>query len=179
VTEYVTITGLKELRIALIRTVPQHFQGKVLQKALAAGAKPMIADAQIRAPVKTGKLERSIYSYRDRRGSTRTKESRFIGVGTKGKLGAFYWKFIEFGRGVISTTGRTLGTPESGFFGKTVRAVPAKPFLRPAFEATKNQSVAVIKTKLQSELEIAAKKAHWGGPSSFSSGSSWARDLIG
>jgi HK97 gp10 family phage protein len=140
--------------------------------ALAKAAAPIVAEAKQRAPSRKprgfvgpmpggtgagGNLKKSIYAYRNR-ASTRTYESRFIGV--RGK--AFYWKFIEFGRGIVRASKKgdagvkVVGTPQKGWFGKEVRAVPAKPFMRPAFEEHKLQAIQIYAAALKPGIEKVA-----------------------
>src|SRR5688572_15934376 len=154
-TEIVKIEGLKELREALISKVPLHLQGPTLQKALAAGAKPIVAMAKRLAPVKEGILRRSIFSFRDK-GSKPTFEARNIRPRSgkrfqKSGRDAFYWRFVEFGHRMKKARGSGSG----------VTVVPPHPFLRPAFEGQKSQALAAIIEKLKVELIVAAKKASW------------------
>lgn len=159
-TENVHILGLTELREALVRKIPMEMQGPVLQKALAAGAKPIVAKARAFAPEPvSGTLNRSIYSYRDRAGSKPTFESRFIGV----RKAAWYWRLIEFGRGAVTVKkAKVLGTPAEGFFGRTVKAYPPHPFLRPAFEWGKYVALDAMIQELKIAMDAAAQKATWG-----------------
>lgn len=166
--EIIGVSGLTELRQELLK-FPLAVQGKASQGALAKAAQPMVRQAQAMAstrkprgfvgPMQPGKakgnLRRSIYSYRARE-STRTNEVRHIGV--KGR--AFYWRFIEFGRASISTEKRSLGNERQGFFGKTVKAVPAKPFMRPAFEANKERAIELYRVNLLPQIEKAARAAY-------------------
>jgi HK97 gp10 family phage protein len=171
VTETVQVLGLRELREALLKTVPAHFQGKVLQKALSAGAKPIVRAAKQLAPAgKTGVLRRAIYSYRDKRSSNGSFEQRAVGVRSgkrqqKSNRDAFYWRFIEFGRGAYTSRHGVLGTEAKGFFGHSVAAVIARPFLRPAFDQNKPQTLEEITKSLAAEIPKAAKKAAWPIPS--------------
>lgn len=165
--ETVQVLGLKELNNAL-QQLSQHFQTTVLQHTLLIGAKFIVADAISRVPKRTGTLAKAIFSYKDKRGSTTTFESRFIGVRTgartkKGRDDAYYWKWIEFGHGEITIKAgeKSLGVPGTGFFGKTVKAYPAHPFLRPAFEAQKYVAQRAIVAQLAEELEAAARAASW------------------
>ena len=170
------VKGLRELRTALTKTVPDRMQPRILQRALSRAARIIVNAARIIAPQLTGRLRRAIYHFRDR-DSKRDFQSRLISVRTgkreqkKGR-DAFYWKWVEFGRGVVEagtsrrnrrgtlktyrTKARVLGTPATGFFGKRVRAVPPRPFLRPAFEANKERATQAIQSELKSEIEAAA-----------------------
>lgn len=166
-TETVQVLGLQQLNRALLQIVPEHFRSPVLQKALLAGAKPIVSNAEARAPRRTGTLAAAIFSYKDRKGSTATFESRFLAVRSgkktlKGHDDAAYWRFIEFGRGeVVVKKAKVLGTPASGFFGKSVAAYPAHPFLRPAFESNKEAALLEITKVLAAELDSAANQAKW------------------
>jgi HK97 gp10 family phage protein len=188
VTTSVQVHGLRELREALIRKVPEHFQGRVLQKALSSGARPVLRTArQLAARGKTGVLRRSIYSARDKSSSNGIFEQKIISVRSGKKLrksgkDAFYWRFIEFGRGPVvagqrlrkgrlgatrnsRTDATVLGTSAKGFFGKQVAAAPARPFLRPAFDRNKRQALDGIQKSLAAEIPKAARKAAWRTPS--------------
>jgi HK97 gp10 family phage protein len=181
VTEEVRIAGLRELREALLRTIPIEMQGKVLQKSLAAGTKITLAAARANArrggekfpDVITGTLVRAIYAKRSRWGNEPTLEHRIIGVRRGNKYGknrvsagrknmdAYYWKFVEFGHrqgtkttGYLQKQGRGAGGRSSGF-------VEPQPFMRPAFESTKNQAAVAIRDALKRQVEDAARKARW------------------
>mgnify|MGYP001231020517 CR=1 FL=1 len=174
-TQTVRVEGLAELRETLMKRLPEALQGKALQGALAQGAKPIVAAARARAPVKTGRLKKAIYSYRNRE-SRRTYESRLISVRQGRKFqksgrDAFYWKWIEFGHGVITLQhrrksggnkgrlSRSLGTPAKGFFGREIKAAPARPFMRPAFESKKLAALEAIRQSLAGQIEKVATRA--------------------
>lgn len=167
-TELVRVEGLKELRTALLKTVPAHMQGPTLQRALAAGARPIIQAAKALAPFRTGVLKRAIFSFRDK-GSTPTYEARNIRPRQGKKFqksgrDAFYWRFIEFGHRTGARKGQYLAKEGRRSRGKSVAAtgvVPPQPFLRPAFQAQAAAALKVIVERLQLEIEKAAAKAHW------------------
>jgi HK97 gp10 family phage protein len=144
----VTVSGLKELRDALVRKIPLEMQGKVLQKAMGPAARLIVNAARSRAPVDTGRMRKAVYATRDRYNSKKTFEARVVTV-RRGKKrddpkGAYYWKFIEFGHKA----------------GKT--SVPPNPFLRPAFEGNKHTALQSIKENLAIQIEKAAIKARFG-----------------
>lgn len=173
----IEVSGLSELRDTLRNKLPQALQGKALQRALAKAAKPIVDDAKARAPTRKpygfvgpmrtgeksppGNLRKSIYSGRSR-SSTKTAESRIISVRSR-RNQAWYWKFIEFGRGVVTREKGSLGTPGKGFFGKVVKAFAARPFLRPAFEANKYRALDIFKKSLAPEIEKVAAQARRRG----------------
>jgi HK97 gp10 family phage protein len=187
VTQVVEVRGLRELREALLRKIPENMQGKVLQKALSAGTAPVVRDARQRAPVKSGVLKRAIHAMRSKLNSNGIFEERIVRVRhgkkqQKNNRDAFYWRFIEFGRGRVvagsrfrrtklgklrnyGTDAQVLGTPEKGFFGKSVDPAGERPFLRPAFDANKFKSLNLITEQLRKSLEVAARKARWQTPS--------------
>lgn len=163
----IRVEGLAELERMLKRTLPDRLQGKALQGALAKAARPIVTSARQLAPVKTGRLRSAIYSKRSRF-STPGFERRIIAV-RRGKKqqkrdrDAYYWKWIEFGRGVVRRTrkgeeGRVLGTPDKGWFGAEVKAIPARPFMRPAFESNKTQAVEIIRKELAAEIKKVAAR---------------------
>lgn len=167
--EILGVSGLTEIRQTLLK-LPEAVQGRASQSALAKAAAPIVRLAKSLAPRRAsrelvgplpggqdappGLLRKSIRAFRNRN-STKSYESRFIGV--RGK--AWYWKFIEFGRGAI-TSAKSLGTQAKGFFGKAVKAVPARPFLRPAFEALKSQAIEIYRKALVPEVEKYAQRAY-------------------
>lgn len=168
----VEVSGLSELHEVLQRRLPEALQGKAMQTALAKAAKPIVDEARARAPARTprgfvgpvqpgkerGTLRRAIYSYRNRN-STKTYESRFIGVRPR----AFYWRWIEFGRAAITKAKGSFGSPKKGWFGKQVAAVPAKPFMRPAFEANKYRAIEIVRQALAPAIEKVAAAARRRG----------------
>lgn len=166
----IKVEGLRELRQALITTIPREMQGKVLQRALAAGTKLIVEDAQTRAPVKTGRLSRAIYATRDSRNSSGIYEARVVTVRRGKKFqktnrDAYYWKFIEFGHRTGARKGQYLqkldGRRSHGRAVKATGFVAARPFMRPAFEAKKYQALEAIQKRLRIEIDRAAKKASW------------------
>lgn len=163
--DQIEVSGLAELRQTLLKDLPEALQGKASQIALGKAAKPIVDSAKAKAPSSfvgplkpgqraRGRLRDSITSARNPE-STKTYESRLIGV----RRSAWYWRFIEFGRASITREKGSLGTPAKGFFGKTVAAVPAKPFLRPAFEENVGQVPAIYSRALQPAIEKVARQA--------------------
>jgi HK97 gp10 family phage protein len=166
----VRVEGLSELKELLQKRLPEHIQTKALQSSLAIAAKPIVQDAKSRVPVKTGLLRRSIYSFRSRR-STKQKAVRLISVksGSKAKAPTFYWRFVEFGRGIVKVgkkrgaprdgeRAKSLGNEQEGWFGKEVKAMPAQPFLRPAFESMKFEAIEKFRASMAGEIEKFANR---------------------
>lgn len=145
--DVVQVHGLRELREALTRKIPAEMQGKVLQEALSAGARPIVQAAKTLAPSRTGRLRKAIFSFRDKSGSTPTRQVRAIRprMGKrfqKGNRDAFYWRFVEFGTAKMA----------------------AHPFMRPAFQARAGDALKAIRERLAKAIEKAARKAAWRTP---------------
>lgn len=140
----IRLEGLQEIKRILADLGPK-IEREVMQKALFDGARVIRDEAQRRVPVKSGTTQRNIFMRR----SKRDKPGAFV---TVRKLNAneikalkakqlltrkrtlradpadpFYWRFIEF-----------------GFVHRGGTRVAARPFLRPAFEATRVQAVEAI-----------------------------------
>lgn len=143
--EFATFTGFKELADAM-RELPERVAKNALRSAVNAGASVIKAEARAKAPVDSGKLKKALYQKQIREQSGPYRQVFFVGVrsgpkrkkdGTKDySLDAWYWRFIEFG---------------------TVK-MAAKPFLRPAFEARKEQAVQAIADKLDERIQKTAQE---------------------
>lgn len=154
--DFMKVTGLKELQYAL-NQLPKEIQARPLRSAVSAAAKVIADDVKVDVPVDTGTLKSAVYRYRSRRNSTTGRETFFVGIRggkaryantarnrSKGLVGktyktqgeAFYWRFLEFG----------------------TNKMPARPFLRPAFEANKQKAVEVMKERLAKAIQDQAKK---------------------
>lgn len=139
---------------ARMRALPDRLARKSLRAAVNAGATVIKKDAIKRASKnkKTGALEKNFYQKQIREISTVLSQTFYVGVrsglaryasnkankaaGRAGKVyknssATFYWKFLEFG----------------------TSKMPARPFLRPAFEARKNDAVTAIGNKIRTELQ--------------------------
>lgn len=142
----VEVLGLKELEWKLSR-LPAEVADRIMIGAMRSAAKLIQEDAAGRAPVaavshyvgssKKGKEKVSPGWMREQIRVRRVRGTKLaiemhVGVSNK----AFYWRFIEFG-----TSGR-----------------PAKPFLRPAFEARKVEAAEMVKTVLMRRIKAAEKK---------------------
>ncbi|MGH8431498.1 MAG: HK97-gp10 family putative phage morphogenesis protein [Solimonas sp.] len=154
------IDGLPEL-LAAMRQLPREIvskNGGPLRRALAKAARVIRDEAQNLAPVRTGLLRKEIRAIRMRRpdevGAT---EAYLVGVRRgkatysntrdnrrKGRAGktyqtagnAFYWRWLEFGTARLA----------------------AMPFLRPAFEARKNEAASTLANTLKQGIAAAVRK---------------------
>ena len=152
----VEIEGLKELQAALLE-LPKKTAKNALRSAVNAGASVIRKDARKRAPVYTGPvsaghpppgtLKRSVIQKYIRELSNDFQTTFYVTVrkgkkyreqGKKGNLSqdAFYAYFVEYGTAKMT----------------------AKPFLRPAFEATKDEALQAMMAKLKERIEQEAGK---------------------
>ena len=121
------LKGLQELEPAIAK--------KILRSAMRQAAKPILDEAKRRVPVLTGELRKSLKI----RALKRNNKGR-IGVVISTEKGffkgeTFYGAFLEFG----------------------TKKMPAKPFIRPAFEANKARAVRIVEQALKLGLDGVAK----------------------
>lgn len=170
----VKVTGLAELNAALNRLADdvaiKHARG-----ALAAGAALIRDEARKNAPQLTGKLKRAIYSMWMREMSTRERQTFFVSVRrgkkfqgrtstsksgktrTTADRDAYYWTWIEFGHVSAGPGGQLKGGTRRRERARSEKRaagkfVPPQPFLRPAFEAKKQEAVEAVKVELQKRI---------------------------
>ena len=115
---------------------PKNIQNNVMTGAIRAGANVIRDEARLRVPKKTKELAKSIVSIK-RRAEVRN-QVKFSVTPSKGKNKAG-WRahFIEFGTSKMS----------------------AKPFLRPAFEASENKSLDDAKDYIAKRIPQELAKA--------------------
>ncbi|MBF0438308.1 MAG: HK97 gp10 family phage protein [Magnetococcales bacterium] len=149
--ELVTVEGLSELSNAL-RQMSVRLQANGVAAAIYAAAAIIRNQAKANAPVQTGTLKRAIYASKDRSKTTTTTKAMIVGVRKGKKLrtvnsrgrntsrDAYYADWVEFG----------------------TKKTPAQPFLRPAFESTKEEALGALKTRLSKAVDD-ARRAGLGG----------------
>lgn len=118
----VTFAGFKELD-ADFKLLSHAEQRKVSRKAVRAGAVVFRDAVRANAPVRSGLLKRSVSVDTVRGSATAGVKFKKVLVKKKGKKGRhksmpFYWYFLEHG----------------------TSNMPAKPFVRPAFDASVKQA---------------------------------------
>jgi HK97 gp10 family phage protein len=148
--EIQTITGLKELQEAL-KQLPDRIAKNVLRGSVSAGAAVIRKEAQARAPLFTGKvaaghpppgtLKRSIVQKQIAELSSAVKQVFYVAV----RAGKKYQK-----------QGKKGGLSQDAFYGQMVEfgtsKMPAKPYMRPAFEAKKNEAVTAISDYMEKRI---------------------------
>lgn len=135
--EAVKIKGLRELARKL-KQMPVELRGKTLNAALRKGAKEIASEAQRRVPVRDGVLQRSIVIRKARVINPNNEASQTVSVRKNAKSGGnpYYASFVEFG----------------------TSKMPARPFMRPAFESRNGDALAVFKTELSKRIERFARR---------------------
>ena len=170
----VEIKGLAELD-KLLKELPVKIERNVIRGALRAGQKQMqdAAKARLRqnGSIKTGALERSI-RIRFKRKSERYGWVRSYLIA--GNKEAWYSHLIEYGTGSFySGQGNSKKQPyeikpknrKSLFFAGIARkliihpGIQPKPFMRPAWDATNQQSIDSIAEYIRTRLPKEIKKA--------------------
>lgn len=146
------LKGARELEAAL-RELPRRIGKGAIRRALKKAAQPIADDAKGKVPVRTGLLQEKIQigarlTRRQRRARGRVGDRNqvdvFIGIG----LGGWHAHLVEFGTGprVQKSTGRFVGQ------------MPARPFMRPAWEAGKNRALDDFARLLWIEIEKSAAR---------------------
>ena len=131
----VQVEGLKELEQKLL-SFGDKLARNGLRAAVAAGARVVVKEARANVPVDTGTLKKAIYQKQIREESGNTQQTFYVGARhgkkeqAKGR-DAWYFPFVEFG----------------------TEKMPARPFMRPACESTKDEAIEAIKSRLAERVE--------------------------
>jgi HK97 gp10 family phage protein len=127
------ITGFQEMIDALDAMGKEG--DRVFKEALDEGVKPILSAMQRRAPTKTGFLKVNI-----KVGTVKKNKngvwSQVVGPAKGDITAAYYGKFSEYG---------------------SVHE-PARPWMRPAFDESKDKAYKIIETKIQDGLDRAFNK---------------------
>jgi len=140
------LTGFKELAAAL-RELGPRIARNTLRRSVSSAAVVIRNEARAKAPVDTGEMKKDIMIKRERdsKDQMSARYSVFVRSGKKSRLAgkkrdvnrdSFYWRFVEFGTSKMA----------------------AKPFLRPAFEAQKENAVKRIGESLDEGIQKAARE---------------------
>ena len=107
----------------------------VIESILNEAAQPVLEAAQRMVPVKSGKLRAAIKAGKVKKRKGGSYTIRIGTVDKKSKTDAYYAPFVEFGHG-----------------GPHGPAAP-HPFMRPAYDATREQAYGIIRDRLKSEID--------------------------
>jgi HK97 gp10 family phage protein len=149
----ITVEGLKELQ-AKLDALTQKQADRCIRTALKAGAAIEQAAIVERAPVKDGTggslppgaLKSDIVTR-----MTKDKGGALSAIVGPAKLTAHVARWVEYGHRIVHGAKLRKG-------GSHIGNVPAHPFIRPAYEATRQEVVTTICTTLASELEKSSKQ---------------------
>ena len=144
-----TITGGKEIA-RVLEKFPQIYVKKSMRSAFRAGAKPVLKEAQRRAPKDTHELENSIViRVPTRRVSTSKEDVILIAIKKPASRRAH---LSEFGTGprYQESTGRYTGSS------------PAKPFLRPALDLKGTTAIGIILDRSWSNIKKIVRQLNKG-----------------
>ena len=150
----ITVAGGKELAAAL-KELPNRIAKHALQNAVIAGANEIRDEARRLYPGKTGKA--GIVARRSKAKHSDEKSARVRASGSR-----WYLRLIEFGRSAFKVNVRNKKALASGgeVFGRSaeIPAMPARPFLRPAFETKKVAAVKRMGEVLAANIRHAARE---------------------
>ena len=161
----IEVIGADRLPKALA-SLPVKMQRKAVRKALNFAATPIIKSARSLVPVDDGDLKRSLgkkvkVAKRPEQGATLTIGPRTKYAGqTPGKRPASYAHLVEFGTAPHQIEAKpvlTIGPLQIRGVVQHPGAAP-RPFLRPAFEASKSVALRRFSDKLGKEMERLAEK---------------------
>ncbi len=166
----VELKGLKDAA-ARLHNVKQSVRTAILKPAINEGTKPVEKAARSRVTKSSGLLKKSI----GRKVIGNRTSGVVVGlIGPRKGFGATVTRadgttvyedpvhiahLVEFGRRAVEARGKVLSTGKGGrVFGKRVKAAPARPFLRPAWTATKAEAERVIAARVKVEIAKQAAK---------------------
>lgn len=162
--EFANVTGLEETLKAL-RALPKAISGKgggPLRRALFAAAKVVKAEVMQAAPVRTGLLKGSIATFRDRKPEgVGANEHYTVGIRKQRK------KYREnYRNGRLGRIGKSYSVHGAAFYGQFVEfgtsKMAAHPFMRPAFEASKQAALTAFENAMRKEVGKAVEQAKRG-----------------
>jgi len=145
VSEFIVI-GERALVAKLQRMTDTMCSG-MLEKALVAGLTLTANTAKEKAPYRTGNLRRSIHV--GDVASTSRSASAMVGTNV------VYAKYLEYGTGIFAVRGDGRKKPWrfKGAFGwRWTRGIKPRPFMRPAWDATRKAVVATTLASLRDQL---------------------------
>lgn len=134
-----SVTGIAEVD-AILKGLPNQVNHRIMGAAHLDAAKPLIDVASNIVRVRTGKLKQSIGGVR--LSQRKTNEVGMVHVGPRRRKGKYYGNhghLLEYGH-VLKREGKIFGR------------VKPYPFMRPAFEQTKNQVQTNIVDSVQKKL---------------------------
>ena len=139
--------GAEEFQAAL-REGRGRLSGAGMQAALVAGAAPVMNAAKANAPYLTGTLRRSIHIL--------AQSPREVAVGTN----LIYARITEYGGTVAPVNAQYLRFETLGgdvVFTRGPVHLPARPFMRPAFESERGAALREVAAAIRDQLAAAGR----------------------
>ena len=152
------VEGGKELNRKL-NAIAESMQAPVLEDAVLEGVAPFLDAADARVPRKQGDLAASL-------GANIVDSDQDHADAVAGALGSPKAHLVEYGHlqvvgGKVSraktAAGIALAKLSGNFAGQVVGHVPAHPFLRPAYDETRQAMVDEVRDKIREAVEAAAQ----------------------
>lgn len=159
------VEGLKELD-AMLSQLSKSMAKTVLRNALKKAGAPVRDAAAALAPVDDGELASSLavspkLKKSQKPGGYRDRTAVNVYVGPVAKI-APHAHLVEFGTGPRALKKSRKIYLDNGWVtlraGQSVGQMPAKPFMRPAFDATKQQMLNILVKEIAAELVKAVKR---------------------
>jgi HK97 gp10 family phage protein len=150
----VTIRGLKELD-AVLAALPRKLERNVLNGALRAAGNTVAKEIRGRAPVGSDDPHPKYGRLKDNIRVRMVRSARRFAVGT-GR--AFWAKFVEFGTAARRIRKKKVMSDGKVFYGTDVAPMPARPFFRPGWDASKQRALKNLVERLRRGIESQVKK---------------------
>lgn len=157
----IKVQGAKELD-NLLKQLPQRVAQRALVPSLRSGANIIRDEIRARAPDGPGKPHPQY-------GELRTSIVVTIQRRARGWAAivhtsdAFWARWIEYGRAAFTVAKKKVLSdqklrPPGTFFGRSVKAAPAQPFVRPAFDEKAPEALKRLGQRLGERIELEAEK---------------------
>lgn len=141
------VQGLRELG-EKIRQLDTDLRTGLLRASTGVAANSIRKEVEHRAPVRTGRLKRAVFVSRITRQSNDWQQTFAISV-RKGKR---YQNFtLKFGKNKGQTV--NMDAYHARFIEFGTRKMKAQPFVRPAFEAKRDDAIQAFKARMQKGLK--------------------------
>jgi len=138
----IELQGMQELLNSLTELGSRG--ARIENKALLAAAKPILDEAILNAPVRTGNGVAGLKISRVKtKGDTKHV---LIGIEKADMSEIFYMKFIEFGSSAHRIIVNGVGRNHPG--------TTARPFLGPAYESKKDEAISILKAEFRRGLGL-------------------------
>jgi HK97 gp10 family phage protein len=151
------IDGLRQLDEEL-KKLPIELQKKELRSAVAKSSAILRNEIIAKAPVDTGRVKNNVYRFYAKKQSDSGKATYVVGIRNGKKR-----KYVNSGKNRrIGRAGKTYETEGEAFYWRFTefgtKKMPARPFVRPAFDAKKTEIIESIKLSLTKSIKKIAQR---------------------